>query len=443
MKTIRPLHIIVFVMTVIAMSLVLSVPSEAAEKRLALVIGNDGYKLKPLSGPVNDAIDMEKALRKLGFEVIISTEAGQSEMLRAIGQFGEKLRKADVGLFYYSGHGVQNKGENYLIPTDTEKEILQSEVNLRFKAVPAAIVTDTMNEAGNRLNIVILDACRSNPYSKGFKSMRKGLAKMDGTSGMFIAYAAEADKEAEAAGSDSRNSIYTAHLLKHIGVPGLPMERMFKEVRKGVLKDTGNEQRPCEYGSITDDFYFNGEGWQRQEQERETVTDTVKKPKYQLRKTPITVSDKDSLKKFKLKRGDDNMKRPAVYLNNDYIDNGDGIITDQATGLMWQKSGSSQEMDYETAKIYVQTLNSVGLAGHSDWRLPTVDELKSLLTSKEMNGNLYIEPIFDKKQIYCWTSDKYTSGGWHSAWRVYFCFGSVHQSVLTNTLYVRAVRSLE
>jgi len=437
MKTIRPLHIIVFVMTVIAMSLVLSVPSEAAEKRLALVIGNDGYKLKPLSGPVNDAIDMEKALRKLGFEVIISTEAGQSEMLRAIGQFGEKLRKADVGLFYYSGHGVQNKGENYLIPTDTEKEILQSEVNLRFKAVPAAIITDTMNEAGNRLNIVILDACRSNPYSKGFKSMRKGLAKMDGTSGMFIAYAAEADKEAEAAGSDSRNSIYTAHLLKHIGVPGLPMERMFKEVRKGVLKDTGNEQRPCEYGSITDDFYFNGEGGQKPEQERETVTDTVKKPKYQLRKTPMTVSEDEALTVFRLKKNEKGWRIPLEYVENDFKDNGDGTITDRATGLMWQKSGSPDEKYPKDVPAYIEKLNREKFAGYTDWRLPTVDELKSLLTTKEING-VYIDPIFDKTQRWCWTSDQRSSGG---AWSVNFYDGCVYWGNVY--FYVRAVRSLQ
>ena len=433
MKTIRPLHIIVFVMTVIAMSLVLSVPSEAAEKRLALVIGNDGYKLKPLSGPVNDAIDMEKALRKLGFEVIISTEAGQSEMLRAIGQFGEKLRKADVGLFYYSGHGVQNKGENYLIPTDTEKEILQSEVNLRFKAVPAAIVTDTMNEAGNRLNIVILDACRSNPYSKSFKSMRKGLAKMDGTSGMFIAYAAEADKEAEAAGSNSRNSIYTAHLLKHIGVPGLPMERMFKEVRKGVLKDTGNEQRPCEYGSITDDFYFSGEGGQK-------PSSSVSGVKYRLRSKPITVSEYDALKVFKLKENENGWQIPLEYIENDFTDNGDGTITDRATGLMWQKSGSDKILKYQNAKAYIDDLNGQNFAVHNDWRLPTVDELNSLLTPKEMNGVLYINPIFDKTQLRCWTSDNRASG---RAWNVYFKFDNVYWHLLGNDNYVRAVRSIE
>jgi len=250
---------------------------------------------------------------------------------------------------------------------------------------------------------------------------------------MFIAYAAEADKEAEAAGSDSRNSIYTAHLLKHIGVPGLPMERMFKEVRKGVLKDTGNEQRPCEYGSITDDFYFNGEGGQKYEQERETVTDTVKKLKYQLRKTPITASDEDFKSRFGLNKD----WKPLEYVENDFKDNGDGTITDRATGLMWQKSGSPNYIYLKDVPAYIEELNSERFAGYSDWRLPTVDELKSLLTPKEMNGDLYINPIFDKTQRYCWTSDQRASGG---ACYVNFYRGGVGWNYDGN-YYVRAVRS--
>jgi len=158
------------------------------------------------------------------------------------------------------------------------------------------------------------------------------------------------------------------------------------------------------------------------------------KPKetiHQLRSNPITVSDDEAKSKFKLNEN----WRPLEYIQNDFKDNGNGTITDNATGLMWQQSGSPKYMNYDNAKAYIEKLNSKKFAGYSDWRLPTVDELKLLLTPKEMNGDLYINPLFDKTQKWCWTSDTRASGG---AWLVYFLYGDV--SWRYDNLYVRAVR---
>jgi len=157
------------------------------------------------------------------------------------------------------------------------------------------------------------------------------------------------------------------------------------------------------------------------------------KPDLPLRNTPITVSSEEVQNKFKV----DKNLRPLEYVKNDFKDNGD-TITDHATGLMWQKSGSPNYMNYENAKAYIEELNSRKFAGYSDWRLPTVDELKSLLTSEKMNGDLCIDPLFDKTQRYCWTSDTLASGG---AWFVYFFYGNVNWDNLYNVGYARAVRS--
>ena len=156
-------------------------------------------------------------------------------------------------------------------------------------------------------------------------------------------------------------------------------------------------------------------------------------PRYDLRNTPLTVSEGESTKVFRL----NDKWRPLEYVQNDYLDNGDGTVTDRATGLTWEKSGSPDTLKYEGAKAYIEKLNRDRFAGHADWRLPTVDELASLLEPEEKNGDLYIDPIFDKKQRWCWTSDQRASGG---AWHVVFSSGLAYRDGLVSGHYVRAVR---
>jgi hypothetical protein len=164
-----------------------------------------------------------------------------------------------------------------------------------------------------------------------------------------------------------------------------------------------------------------------------------KKQAYHLRKEPITVSEGEALKIFGLKKDSDGWYRPLDYVGNDFNDNKDGTITDRATGLMWQKSGSGNFMKYELAELYIAEINRIKFAGYDDWRLPTVDELASLLTPKKQSQGLYISPIFADTQSWCWTSDKRVSGG---AWHIYFLFGSVDWYNLNVNYFVRAVRSL-
>lgn len=222
---------------------------KGAEKRVALVIGNSNYPGASLRNPANDAKDMAAALRGLGFEVISKTDLTQKEMNRAIAQFGEKLRADTVALFYYAGHGMQVRGKNYLIPIDAR---IASEASSRAEAVDVDTIMDQLGVSP--LNIVILDACRNNPFERRFRSVGGGLAQMNAPMGTLIAYATAPGKVANDGGG--RNGLYTRELLKHIQTPGLPLEAVFKRVRNDVMQDSGDAQTPWEASSLTGDFYF-------------------------------------------------------------------------------------------------------------------------------------------------------------------------------------------
>ena len=221
----------------------------ATGKRLALVIGNGGYRDAPLKNPVNDARALAAGLSALGFEVLKGEDLGQRDMTRLIARFGERLAGHDVGMFFFAGHGIQIRGKNYLIPVDAQ---IASENSVRAEAVDVDAVLDQLSSSP--LNVVILDACRNNPFERRFRSVSGGLAQMDAPRGTLIAYATAPGKVAQ--DGEGANSTYTTALLKVLGEPGLPVESVFKRVRAEVARVTGDNQVPWEASSLTGDFYF-------------------------------------------------------------------------------------------------------------------------------------------------------------------------------------------
>jgi formylglycine-generating enzyme required for sulfatase activity len=231
-----------------------SAAAMAAETRIALVIGNSEYSSGPLPNPANDAKMISETLGKLGFEVIARRNADQNTMKRAIQEFGARLEKAGpaaVGLFYYAGHGVQLNGRNYLIPTTAQ---IDREGDVEIEAVSADWVIEQMRYARNRLNIVILDACRNNPFTRSMRSVDHGLATMDAPAGILIAYSTAPG--AVAADGSGRNSPYTEALSQAMQDLHEPVEQVFKHVRVGVMGATSGKQVPWESSSLTGDFYF-------------------------------------------------------------------------------------------------------------------------------------------------------------------------------------------
>lgn len=220
--------------------------------RLALVIGNSAYQTSPLKNPLNDAEDMAAALRNLGFKVILKKNADRRTMEDTIRFFGKQLRNGGIGLFYFAGHGVQVEGRNYLMPVDAR---IESESDVRYEAVDAGRVLGKMEDAENQLNIVILDACRNNPYARAFRLDQSGLARMDAPTGSLIAYST-APGEVAADGTE-RNGIFTKHLIQHMITPNLSIEQVLKRVRIDVARQTNGRQIPWESSSLMGDFYFN------------------------------------------------------------------------------------------------------------------------------------------------------------------------------------------
>lgn len=221
----------------------------ATEQRTALIIGNSAYETGPLRNPVNDAADMAQALRDLGFDVVLKKNVHHQEMEESIEDFGKKLRRGGVGLFYFAGHGVQVGGINFLMPIGAK---INKESDVKHRAVSAEKILDEMAYANNGLNIVILDACRDNPFARSMSSASRGLAIISSApEGTFISYATGAGQTAQ--DGDGRNSPYTAALLKNIKKPGLPIERVFKQVRVELSRQ---KQTPWELSSLKGEFYF-------------------------------------------------------------------------------------------------------------------------------------------------------------------------------------------
>ncbi len=234
--------------------LALALPCLAtAAARTALVIGNSDYQTDKLRNPVNDARDIARSLESMGFKVTQLLNADRRRMKTGIRAFTRNLGDDDdVGLFYYAGHGVQVNGQNYLVPIDAD---IDTESDVEFETINIARVLAGMEQAGNGLNLVILDACRNNPYKRSFRSAGRGLARMESsTSGSLIMYAAQPGQVAR--DGDGRNGLFTKHLLQAMDRPGLKAEEVFKQTALDVKGDTAGGQIPWIEGVIFGDFYF-------------------------------------------------------------------------------------------------------------------------------------------------------------------------------------------
>ena len=225
------------------------------EKKTALVIGNGAYKNGPLKNAVNDDLDMAATLSGKGFTVILKQNASRTDMRDAIREFANEIKDGGVGLFYYSGHGMQVDGVNYLVPVDANIEM---KAEIAEECISAATVLRVMEYSNNRINVIILDACRNSPFRSFSRSDEKGITKMDppkgAKQGSIIAFAtAPGDVASDGEG---RNGFYTSKLLKYINTPGLTLEEVFKKVRIEVSGESNGRQIPWENNSLTGDFFF-------------------------------------------------------------------------------------------------------------------------------------------------------------------------------------------
>ncbi len=239
-------------------------PVAPDERKAALVIGNSAYRVGALKNPVNDAQAVAGSLRTLGFDVELRENTSLRDMIESFRQFSVSARSAQVRVVFYAGHGVQVKGRNYLLPVDTE---IRAEDEVAAKSADLNELLERLGASKQGINIVILDACRNNPFSgvqlvgpdgrrlKFRGATPSGLAPVEAPLGSMVAFSTAPGGVALDNPGD-KNSLYTKHLLAAMRSPGLPIELLFKQVRLGVARETGRVQVPWESSSLTGDFCF-------------------------------------------------------------------------------------------------------------------------------------------------------------------------------------------
>ncbi len=224
------------------------------QRRVALIIGNSDYKnAGTLKNPKNDATDMAAALKRLNFDLELVSDADFKQLGMAIDRFGSRVKDADIAFFYYAGHGVQVKGNNYLIPIDAD---IKDENQVKYVCIDANQVLAYMESAESKVNIIVMDACRDNPFERSWKRSTKGqgLASMEAPMGSIVAYATQPGNTA--ADGTGKNGLYTSALLQYIEQPNLTLHEIFMKVRVKVLNESGKQQQPWESSSLTQNVYL-------------------------------------------------------------------------------------------------------------------------------------------------------------------------------------------
>jgi len=477
----RWLHRLSCGLSMVALVLILVTRTAAAppvERRVALVIGNGQYRYVPqLANPTSDAQLIADTLRGLGFTLVGGTaqlDLDKAAFDRAVQEFGTALQGARVAFFYYAGHGVQVRGANYLVPVGANPT---KETDVDFQMVNADLVLRQMEGAGTQLNLLILDACRNNPLAgRGVRATGGGLAQMQAPEGTLISYATQPGNVAQD-GMDG-HSPYTRALANALSTPGLDLFAVFNETGLAVKKSTGGSQQPWVASSpIEGKFYFAGAPNQLPTGQTPTVSEPPSEPMAALPAasgariaSPSHVpsrrlrSEKTTLSRDEAKvmivthefyrAGWNDPGKGGVHQYETQVQRGELVVLDHATGLMWQRGGSGKPVQggWQGAEQYVNALNAKGFGGFADWRLPTLEEAMSLMTTPEEGQSRVGRSDDTKKEVahlarvfelagayFMWTTDLLTPG---RGWVVYFMEGQCIDESLNYNAYVRAVRSM-
>jgi len=426
----------------------------AKEKRIALIIGNANYEYDKLQNTLNDADDMADMLKKFGFEVILKKDCTKRQIQEAVEEFAEKLNEENVGLFYYSGHGAQIQGENYLIPITHN---MKRESDIEYEAVSANRILKMMEQSETLANIIILDACRNNPFGKNFRMknknvLKQGLAEMR-ANGSIVVYATDAGSVA----SDNpgeRNGLFTKYLLKNIP-SGESLLDILTNVNRDVYIESKKQQSPFLYSGLRKKFYFRRlEGikppsvdiemddlkrWNDYGKKMKATFDEIQASDMQ--KAIKKVAWERFLRSFSqdnpYSQEDERMREDAqreiewcikivqkeqltsqqehtIFQQQSTISEdgrykllSSGIIQDTNTGLEWLV-GRDNDVSWDEAKEWVNSIDSKKYG--TGWRMPMRQELKGIYEKGKGENN--IDPIFYSKSyvwLWIWSGEKKSS----------------------------------
>ena len=234
--------------------------TSSSNKKVALVVGNRLYRYGALTNTVNDAVDVAAVLKKIGFEVILKKNLTQAQMDDAIYLFENRLLETKgIGFFYFAGHGARVAGTNYLLPIDNDK--IRNERDLKYYAIDAHKVLNVMQSTRKNVNIIVLDACRDNPYTVTGRNIKHGLGKIEPPRGSIIAFAADAGKTASDFSRNGRNGLFTSHLINALDMAYKTHQRvddMFMAISNAVMRESGGQQEPWQLDSLKRPFCFGG-----------------------------------------------------------------------------------------------------------------------------------------------------------------------------------------
>lgn len=412
--------------------------SQTPERRLALVIGNADYQYSgKLRNTVNDANLMASALRDLGFDVIKKTNGSKTEMDQAILDFSRQLGQYNVALFFYAGHGIQLEGTNYLIPVDAR---LDDRLAAQFEAVDVGRLVSQFERYPNNINIVILDACRNNPFKTWTRGGEAGFKAIPAPSGTIIAYAT--GEGATASDGTGENGLYTSELVEQMKIPQR-IEDVFIQTRVNVRARSENKQSPQEWSQLTGRFYFS----------RSDGTDAVNPPTQAASKAR-PLSQQGSLVRgagateFETKRiiadllrdGHSiidvlNSRVPKRYLYGVEYQGGIIVEIDEETntGIVVAPFDLARggKVTWDEAKELCESFVS---DNHDDWVLPAKATLEQIYQNVAKANSADFAP-----GVYWSASDS----GYSHAWGKSFSSGGNYDFDKTSRQYVRAVRTIK
>ncbi len=473
------------------------------ESRTALIIGNNRYSnLNELKNAVNDSHDVANTLEDLNFDVIYVENGDRKTIQTKIKDFTNKLSsKKGIGMVFYSGHGVETGGVNYLLPVDAN---IEDKYDIRNEGISLDELLSRMEETNNRLNIVVLDACRNDPFKNRSLARRvlgesRGLAQPPVATGTYIAYSADAGQTAS--DGTGRNGTFTKHLLKYLK-SGLPLNDVFKKTRKDVESETSKLQSPASYDKTTGEFYFKIPSNLSNNAESSYTVEDVERTQFSLNIDLNPVDSKITIEgantkynngiilnkgnySLLIERNGYQSKRIKINLQSDLNLNvqldkivsqqvqnyttssnsssnrftiRENVFIDNKTGYMWQKRDSERKLNWHEAKSYCENLV---LDGYSDWKLPSRDEFHTLMTAyygewdsgwnswfeanKHKRNSGKTDPVFVPKEIsqffglWYWTRD-ISKTNTSSSWVLYFNDGYDDYNYQYNNSFVRCVR---
>lgn len=408
---------------------------QANERRLALVIGNADYQFSgKLKNTVNDANLMAATLHELGFDVIKKTNAGKSDMEQAILDFSRELGKYNVALFFYAGHGIQLDGTNYLIPIDAR---LDDRLAAQFEAVDVGKLVSQFERYPNNVNIVILDACRNNPFKTWSRGAESGFKAIPAPSGTIIAFATS--EGATASDGSSENGLYTSHLVEQMKIPQR-IEDVFIQTRVDVRANSKNQQSPQEWSQLTGRFYFSEpENTSTSNPTAQTQPKVSSSPPQEslTRGTGKTEFETKNIITELLRSGHTvidvlNSRVPLRYLYGIQYQGGIIVEIDEKTntGIVVSSFDLARggKVSWDEAKELCEALVN---DNHDDWTLPTKSNLELIyLNLAKANYGDFTSGVY-------WSA---TESGYSHAWGKSFSSGGTYDFDKTSQQYVRAVR---